>query len=635
MGNFLDQNLGNLSLSELKRLIRNEVARQIPAIPAGIADLSDTDEPLIIPDYSPDQGSVMVYDRPRDDWVPASVAQATDGQAPDSPVLASVQGGVGFFAVSWEPVVNTDSVEYEVHISTSSGFTPGPSTLYARIAGTLVFVRTEADGSTALVYGTTYYFKVIAVDGDGSSTASSEIGAQMVKAAATDLAVDSVTADQILAGSITAEKLAAVIVLANKFATSTSGARVEFDVQGIRLYDSSGNLSLDMDASSGSIALRGQVDFGRDADNPSRLSASDTIDLYEQPTTATMAGLVRSVFGSVDGPTSATGLTFPATTPGNLLIAGITIWGDAVSAPSIASVDAGWTLIQSTSDATNNMRLYTYKYENAPKKTTFGLSLSSSLSAGIVAMTVSEFSGVDITGTAEDVKTTNTGSATSSLSSGTTAATGTADEIVVATFSWVGDASTSAVGGFGGFGDENIGGYSVWEQVSSTGAQSESLTLDASITAYIGHIVTFVVSSSSTPPAADADHIRVYAKDVGGISQLSTMDENGLEAGVVMGTPDERWYITHHTVNVNIPNTAGDTAGQTDITISGVVSGDLVQFVGLASDTGASKFIIKTITVSTADTVTLLYYNSNPSSADPTAVDMEFLVWHRTPGWTP
>jgi hypothetical protein len=132
----------------------------------------------------------------------------TDNIAPGSSPTPTVLGGVGFFLLRWPVSGNADPVVHEVHISTTTGFTPDATTL-AGVSGvdaTFFFVRAMPDGS-ALVQGTTYFFKTIETDNDGSAAASAQGSGVMAKVGQPDIAVNSIIAGMIVAGEITADKL--------------------------------------------------------------------------------------------------------------------------------------------------------------------------------------------------------------------------------------------------------------------------------------------------------------------------------------------------------------------------------------------------------------------------------------------
>lgn len=146
-------------------------------------------------------------------------ATSSDGTPPSSSPTPTVSGGAGFLFAEWVAAGGTtDVITYEVHVSTSSGFTPDASTLTDQVSTTFVFLRTRGSGATALVYGTTYYVKLIAKDRDGAAAAGAQGSGAFVQIVTGDLAVDSVTASQLAALSVIEGKIAANAVTTAKIA---------------------------------------------------------------------------------------------------------------------------------------------------------------------------------------------------------------------------------------------------------------------------------------------------------------------------------------------------------------------------------------------------------------------------------
>jgi len=79
-----------------------------------------------------------------------------DTQGPATPTGGAVTGGLQSIIITWSNNSEVDLAGYEVHISTTSGFTPGPSTLKYTGSGT----RVEYPASN----GVTYYVKIRAFD---------------------------------------------------------------------------------------------------------------------------------------------------------------------------------------------------------------------------------------------------------------------------------------------------------------------------------------------------------------------------------------------------------------------------------------------------------------------------------------
>lgn len=110
----------------------------------------------------------------------------SDGIAPASSPTPTVISLLGALGVQWTPVGNVDIVTYEVHLSTTSGFTPAAGTKAGEVTGTSFQIRTLPGTTTLLSYGTTYYVKLIAKDRDGSAAAGSQGSGQISKVATQD-----------------------------------------------------------------------------------------------------------------------------------------------------------------------------------------------------------------------------------------------------------------------------------------------------------------------------------------------------------------------------------------------------------------------------------------------------------------
>lgn len=143
--------------------------------------------------------------------VSAAVGNATtnlsDGAAPSSSPTPIVNPLYQALEIKWAAVTNADPVTYEVHVSTSSGFTPAAGTKAGEVSGTSFIVKTLPGTSTALTYGTTYYVRLIAKDRDGAAAAGTQGSGVPSQVDNGDIAANAVRANQIQAGVITADKL--------------------------------------------------------------------------------------------------------------------------------------------------------------------------------------------------------------------------------------------------------------------------------------------------------------------------------------------------------------------------------------------------------------------------------------------
>lgn len=131
---------------------------------------------------------------------------SSDGIIPAAASAPSVIGRLNSLYVVWSPVTlnnsggaQNDPVTYEVHLSTTTGFTPSGATKVTEVSGTSAMISNLPGTTTALSYGTTYYIKIIAKDRDGSAAASTQGSGQISKVASTD--VTSIGADLIVPGT--------------------------------------------------------------------------------------------------------------------------------------------------------------------------------------------------------------------------------------------------------------------------------------------------------------------------------------------------------------------------------------------------------------------------------------------------
>ena len=174
----------------------------------------------------------------------------SDGLPPASSPAPTVISMINGLFVRWTPITNADTVSYEVHVSSASGFTPGSLTLVGTTASSFMSVMklpgpapAPGDPDTRnLAYGTTYYVKIIAKDADGSAAASSESSGTTNQVNGPDLALGSVTANNVVAGTFTGQEFAGTVFIGNNFKTAETGQRAEFGIDGFMAYKSTGAL---------------------------------------------------------------------------------------------------------------------------------------------------------------------------------------------------------------------------------------------------------------------------------------------------------------------------------------------------------------------------------------------------------
>jgi hypothetical protein len=196
-----------------------------------------------------------------------SSAQASDGVVPSSSPTPTVQGGPNYLVARWTPITNADPVTYEVHVSATSGFTPSGATKYLETSSASTLIKDLPSGGGPLVYGTTYYVRLIAKDADGSATAGVQGSAAMVQIdGASDVVAHSIVANDISVTNLAALSAdlgaitAGTITLTGSPAyirTAAADPKVQMDSTGLVVTNASGNRETSLDSTGLSLLLAG------------------------------------------------------------------------------------------------------------------------------------------------------------------------------------------------------------------------------------------------------------------------------------------------------------------------------------------------------------------------------------------
>ena len=210
----------------------------------------------------------------------------SDGQAPTtnpSITTSNIKSLFGAFAITFPEIVNNDAVVYEVFIKTTNATGIVDSQYKVlEVGGTFAVIKTLADKTTALSYGTNYFIAIRAKDNDGVSTGTvTAVGpVQTTQVANADLAADSVFANNIKAGEIDASKMVTDLLFAGKtinVGETTSLNRVRLDGTTVTLND----------FPTGTFSAKGRIFIGAGnyyssgtsfyADNTGRFSIGDKL----------------------------------------------------------------------------------------------------------------------------------------------------------------------------------------------------------------------------------------------------------------------------------------------------------------------------------------------------------------------
>lgn len=163
-----------------------------PAVPVTLAD--DLSTILDTPDVAPTINGSFID--------PTTLPAPVPVDPPASSPTLEVQGLTSSLLVKADDVAQTTLIEY--HISTTSGFTPGPTTLSVTTRSTLVAIDQMPD-TTPLVQGTTYYLVAVATNVAGDAAPSAQVSAQLTQITATQITDGAISTPKLATGAITAD----------------------------------------------------------------------------------------------------------------------------------------------------------------------------------------------------------------------------------------------------------------------------------------------------------------------------------------------------------------------------------------------------------------------------------------------
>lgn len=166
------------------------------------------------------QGSATMVQATNNDIATLSGIKIKDGAAPSSSPTPTIVAGIGTLYAYWSAVTNNDFVTYEVHVSATNGFAPSGATLVAQTTDTYQVIR-NLTGGAPLVYGTTYYVKLIAKDLDGAAAASAQGSGAPVQVNVADIVAGSITSASGLIGALDAGSITTGTLAAGRIGAST------------------------------------------------------------------------------------------------------------------------------------------------------------------------------------------------------------------------------------------------------------------------------------------------------------------------------------------------------------------------------------------------------------------------------
>ena len=154
--------------------------------------------------------------------------------------------------------LESDLQHLEVHVDYEPSFTPSESTLKAKVNATAGMIQAQipAIATVQVEETSTRYVRVIAVDKTGNKSGPSDA------ASATALLIDDAHISDLTVSKVTAGTIAASWVMAGEIKTADTGARARMSADGYELYNAGGTRTFFADATTGDVAIVGQLKSG-------------------------------------------------------------------------------------------------------------------------------------------------------------------------------------------------------------------------------------------------------------------------------------------------------------------------------------------------------------------------------------
>jgi len=220
----------------------------------------------------------------------------TDTTAPNTPSTPTVSPYLGQLRVFWNGLdsgggaMPIDFNRVEVHVSTSTGFTPSSATKVDELRGGGYSIITD------LPYATSHFVKLVAIDNAGNASTPSAQGTAIpetvtgldiaaltiattnmadlaistakiadlavINAKIANLAVDDAKIASLSVGKLTAGSLVADVTVSARIKTANTGARAELNTLGIEAYNAAGTRTFFVQASTGNVTILGNFQTG-------------------------------------------------------------------------------------------------------------------------------------------------------------------------------------------------------------------------------------------------------------------------------------------------------------------------------------------------------------------------------------
>lgn len=200
-------------------------------------------------------------------WSPTRVVvSSVDAAAPSTPAAPSVAASLIAIQVTHALGkasggtfnLELDLDHFDVHVGTTSGFTPGPATLVGKLVATISNIRgaIPAVATFPIADIGTVWVKVVAVDTSGNASGAS------AAASSSAVLIDNAHISDLSVSKVTAGTISSTWVQGGTITTAVSGARVELALDGLNAYNAAGTKTVEIKGSDGSATITGRLKTG-------------------------------------------------------------------------------------------------------------------------------------------------------------------------------------------------------------------------------------------------------------------------------------------------------------------------------------------------------------------------------------
>lgn len=239
--------------------------------------------------------------------------------------------GARIILLQWDASANLAHDHYEINISTSANFTPNSNTLISSPkTGTIISINKFWNGTAfvELLVNQTYYIKMYDVDQSSNKVL---MGTEVSATTGISINESGIQSQLIVADRIITGNLLADVTVSGSIKTGETGARLEFDADGLRGYAANGTTkNIEYKTIDGSLSVIGNV-IATSGTFTGSISGG-TIDIGGADATSFHVDAAGNMWM---GNATYSGAPFTVSSTGSLAVTGGTITGTSITGTTI------------------------------------------------------------------------------------------------------------------------------------------------------------------------------------------------------------------------------------------------------------------------------------------------------------